>query len=425
MVVYLITAVVEGNTVYHRETPHSEGIGRMINEAISSVYSLGFNPQEAYILVETITDHDPDPRPESIIFYEEFEDYYLDEYDAEDKGRVRTISGKPHTPRKLKKDEGISPEEAARRISFQSDDWTAAWEIVDLEPYETTFGDRMAGTIVNTLTNERVDFENAPVQKDYYVEPLDNIYVDYDDWEDDEDEDDEWDMDIVEKDEELVSEAEEADANPTGGNTGDQIVSWEHNGLSSPSGPPSDIFWSEGADWTDTEKHQGNFLEDLSRRGREAYMKLSPEEKTHWKMAWKYSGRPKGQRTRFTDLLEPKITPKGWGFAADYDIRMIDDNGIRYSGEIKERGHEGKRRSFGEPFHRAEELKRDSCCCGATKSNPCACMKEGVMNCSASKPKCPCYSAKAAEGFDDDGIGPMHMAAEFHSPLDDSYNELL
>ena len=35
-------------------------------------------------------------------------------------------------------------------------------------------------------------------------------------------------------------------ANPSGGATGDQIIAWEHNGLSSPSGPPSDIFWSEG-----------------------------------------------------------------------------------------------------------------------------------------------------------------------------------
>ena len=41
-------------------------------------------------------------------------------------------------------------------------------------------------------------------------------------------------------------EARAESANPTGGATGDQIVSWEHNGLSSPSGPPSDIFWSEG-----------------------------------------------------------------------------------------------------------------------------------------------------------------------------------
>ena len=35
------------------------------------------------------------------------------------------------------------------------------------------------------------------------------------------------------------------ESNPTGGSTGDQIISWENNGLSSPSGPPSDIFWSE------------------------------------------------------------------------------------------------------------------------------------------------------------------------------------
>jgi hypothetical protein len=34
-------------------------------------------------------------------------------------------------------------------------------------------------------------------------------------------------------------------ANPSGGATGDQIISWEHNGLSSPSGPPSDIMWAE------------------------------------------------------------------------------------------------------------------------------------------------------------------------------------
>jgi hypothetical protein len=41
-----------------------------------------------------------------------------------------------------------------------------------------------------------------------------------------------------------------------------------------------------------------------------------------------------------------------------------------------------------------ELLKRTSCCCGATKSNPCACMKKGIMKCSAKEPKCPCYKAK-------------------------------
>ena len=34
------------------------------------------------------------------------------------------------------------------------------------------------------------------------------------------------------------------------------------------------------------------------------------------------------------------------------------------------------------------------CCCGATKSSPCACMKQKVMKCSKTEPKCPCYTAK-------------------------------
>ena len=43
----------------------------------------------------------------------------------------------------------------------------------------------------------------------------------------------------------------------------------------------------------------------------------------------------------------------------------------------------------------SKELKRTSCCCGATVSSPCACMYEGVMNCSATAPMCPCYKALA------------------------------
>ena len=45
-------------------------------------------------------------------------------------------------------------------------------------------------------------------------------------------------------------------ANPSGGATGDQIVSWESGGLSSPSGPPSDIFWAEmgrGSKWSEAD----------------------------------------------------------------------------------------------------------------------------------------------------------------------------
>lgn len=39
-------------------------------------------------------------------------------------------------------------------------------------------------------------------------------------------------------------------------------------------------------------------------------------------------------------------------------------------------------------------MKKTSCCCGATKDKPCACMKKGVMECSSKEPKCPCYKAK-------------------------------
>ena len=44
----------------------------------------------------------------------------------------------------------------------------------------------------------------------------------------------------------------------------------------------------------------------------------------------------------------------------------------------------------------AESLKKDSCCCGATKSNPCACMIQGIMECSAT---CPCSLEKKAESI--------------------------
>lgn len=43
-------------------------------------------------------------------------------FDAEQslKGRVRTLSGKPHTPRKLKKDKKITPEEASKKLKFET-----------------------------------------------------------------------------------------------------------------------------------------------------------------------------------------------------------------------------------------------------------------------------------------------------------------
>ena len=64
----------------------------------------------------------------------------------------------------------------------------------------------------------------------------------------------------------------------------------------------------------------------------------------------------------------------------------------------------------------AEELKRKSCCCGATKTHPCACMIQGIMKCSDS---CPCsLEKKGAEGFvyfytlDEDGFGDHYDTLE-------------
>lgn len=57
----------------------------------------------------------------------------------------------------------------------------------------------------------------------------------------------------------------------------------------------------------------------------------------------------------------------------------------------------------------AEEVKlsKTSCCCGATESNPCACMKAPEpMNCSATEPKCPCYKDLEKNAEYDDGYDP-------------------
>ena len=50
------------------------------------------------------------------------------------------------------------------------------------------------------------------------------------------------------------------------------------------------------------------------------------------------------------------------------------------------------------------ELKRKSCCCGATESNPCACMKRGIMKCSAKEPMCQCYKDLKKQGKHPDDL---------------------
>lgn len=50
------------------------------------------------------------------------------------------------------------------------------------------------------------------------------------------------------------------------------------------------------------------------------------------------------------------------------------------------------------------KLKRKSCCCGATESNPCSCMKKGIMKCSAKEPMCQCYKDLKKQGKHPDDL---------------------
>lgn len=55
-------------------------------------------------------------------------------------------------------------------------------------------------------------------------------------------------------------------------------------------------------------------------------------------------------------------------------------------------------------------LLKDSCCCGATIESPCACMKMGVMNCSAT---CPCSDNPKHQG-----TWEIQNAEEFMAPIE-------
>ena len=75
-----------------------------------------------------------------------------------------------------------------------------------------------------------------------------------------------------------------------------------------------------------------------------------------------------------------------------------DDEGLKHGNteitdwaEHEDESHDAR--------YSAEELKKDSCCCGATKTHPCACMIQGIETCSAT---CPCsLEKKGAETYED------------------------
>ena len=74
-------------------------------------------------------------------------------------------------------------------------------------------------------------------------------------------------------------------------------------------------------------------------------------------------------------------------------------------------------------------LKKDSCCCGATKSVPCECMYLGNQ-CSARKPMCQCYkllsvqtNGKKAEESFEANCGNRRDAESFEADFNDPENE--
>ncbi len=104
-------------------------------------------------------------------------------------------------------------------------------------------------------------------------------------------------------------------------------------------------------------------------------------------------------------------------FSAEVKEETLEELYEDYLEELDTYGHDGyvmSKSEYGrylETFDAEEKLSKTSCCCGATESNPCACMKAATpMSCSAIEPKCACYKdlEKNAES-EDYGVEPRWM----------------
>jgi len=178
---FVIQGVLMGEIVYHRETPVSAGVENLLNEGLSTLLATtgGIPHEDAYVEVLQYYEDDPMPQVDMIIFADEIDDIF---YDSESfkaaKGKVRTMTGKAHTPRKLQQDKGISPEEAARRISLKSESHvfdadTMEWHIDYLESYETPYGTMLDGVLYNPTTGESAQFEGVPIEtQTIEIDPL-------------------------------------------------------------------------------------------------------------------------------------------------------------------------------------------------------------------------------------------------------------
>ena len=175
---FTITAVLEGQIVYQRETPVAEGLNALVGEAVSALLAaaVGMDTKDGFVQVAQHFEDDPKAQIELMLFLDEIEDVHFESEALEKaKGKVRTMSGDKHKPRKLKKDSGISPEEASKRIKFRNEYFAAdtqEWYIDDLESYETIHGERMDGTLLNPDTMERVEFEGAEITREFTIDPI-------------------------------------------------------------------------------------------------------------------------------------------------------------------------------------------------------------------------------------------------------------
>jgi len=237
MTYYSVAAVFEGEVVFHRDTPLENGVMGLVIEASSKLMKVADQCEptdDGYIIVEKFWEHYSDPEVYLLLLMDEAEDVLNHQYASESvglcghcfspvaldsgvycyqcgeawadtpyyaetvsktKGKVRTMSGKPHKPRKLTQDQGISPEEAAKRIALKSET-DSSWAVQHIDTYDTIYGTRIDGKLYNHSTGESAEFTDAEIEPPYVVEDMwdeydYDDYDDYDDAEEDEDDDEE------------------------------------------------------------------------------------------------------------------------------------------------------------------------------------------------------------------------------------------
>ena len=228
---YSVAAVFHGEVVFHRDTPLENGVMGLVIEASSKLMQMADatseGDEDGYVIVEKFWETYSDPETELFLDMSEVEDVLHNQYAAETagycghclspvildtgvwcnncgeewearpyvyyaesatktKGKVRTMSGKPHKPRKLTQDQGISPEEAAKRIALKSET-DSSWTVQQIDTYDTIYGTRIDGKLYNHSTGERAEFTDAEIEPPYVVEDMWDDY-DYDDYDDDDDE---------------------------------------------------------------------------------------------------------------------------------------------------------------------------------------------------------------------------------------------